>query len=89
MILVFDEPTEEWLEFVLSNRNGDLIHDYDIALGPVADDGVYDTLMDYMRGYLTKEVAIERLKARKYDGQVLFHTDKSLERLIYIGEREV
>lgn len=88
-ILVFDGPTEEWLEFVLSNRNGGFVHDYDIVLGPVADDGVYDTLSDYSRGYLTKDAAIERLKARKYDEQVLFHTDKSLERLVYRGEREV
>ena len=88
-ILIFEGPTEDWLEFVLANRNGDFVHDYDIILGPVADDGVYDTLMDYSRGYLTKEMAIEKLKVREFDGQMLFHTDKSLDCLTYVGEWEV
>ncbi|ANF50526.1 hypothetical protein A0O34_08330 [Chryseobacterium glaciei] len=30
----FDGPTEEWAEFVTNARKGDLIHDYDIVIGP-------------------------------------------------------
>ena len=60
-----------------------------MVIGPVADDGVYDTLIDYSRGYLTKEMAVEKLKTRDFDGQILFHTDKSLNHLVYIGEWEV
>lgn len=88
-VLEFDGPTAAWLEFVLVNRNDESDHMHDIVIGPVADDGVYDTLIDYSRGYITIEVAIEKLKTRKFDGQVLFHTDKSLKQLTYIGCKEV
>lgn len=88
-ILVFDGPTDEWLDFVSANRYGDCVHDYDIILGPVADEGVYKILIAYFRGLLTKQQAIGELKTGQLDGQVLFHTDRSLERLSYVGDREV
>ena len=40
-MLIFDEPTYEWLDFVESNRMGTATHDYDIVIGPVADEGVF------------------------------------------------
>lgn len=88
-ILVFDGPTEEWLDFVSANRIGSQVHDYDIVLGPVADEGVYATLMGYFDGLYTREQTVARLKACKLDGQVLFHTDRSLDRLRYIRDWEV
>ena len=41
-ILMFDTPTTEWAEFIFKNRNRDanFKHDYDIVIGPIADDGV-------------------------------------------------
>ena len=88
-ILTFDEPTEEWFDFVISNRNGQSDHDYDIVIGPVADDRVYDTLMEYSRSYITREMAIAKLKTHKFDGQVLFHTDKSLKHITYVRDWKV
>lgn len=88
-ILIFDGPMDDWFDFVISNRNGQPGHDYDIVIGPVADDGVYDTLLEYSRGYITKEMAIAKLKTHKFDGQVLFHTDKSLEHITYVRDWEV
>lgn len=88
-ILVFDGPTEDWLDFVHSNRIQAIDHDYDVIIGPIADDGVLMTLFKYDNNMLTKEQAIEELKAGKYQGQVLFHTDKSLDSIHYIGYREV
>ncbi len=87
--LRFDGPSEEWFDFVYSNRYDEIEHDYDIIIGPVADDGVVQTLFRYYDGVITKEQAIVELKTTKFDGQVLFHTNKSLEQLTYIGYREV
>ena len=87
--LRFDDPSEEWFDFVYSNRYDEIEHDYDIIIGPVADDGVVQTLFRYYDGVITKEQAIVELKTTKFDGQVLFHTNKSLEQLTYIGYREV
>ncbi len=88
-VLVFDGPTEEWLDFVEMNRLSDSEHDYDIVIGPVADEGVYFVLMLYESGAISSEETIRRLKASKLDGQVLFHTEKSLGSIVFIGFREV
>ncbi len=85
----FSGPTEEWLDFVMTNRLTDKDHRYDIVMGPVADDDVYETLHRYQYGLITKEETIYLLKSTKLDGQILFHTDKSLESISFIGEQEV
>ena len=56
---------------------------------PFADDDVYETLHRYQYGLITKEETIYLLKSTKLDGQILFHTDKSLESISFIGEQEV
>lgn len=88
-VLVFDGPTDDWLDFVQANRLRGVEHDYDIVIGPVADEGVYYVLMLYDSGAISKAETISRMKTAKLDGQVLFHTDKLLESLVYIGYWEV
>ena len=40
--LVFQSPTEEWVDFVMRNRTEKgFVHDYDIVYGPVANDRAY------------------------------------------------
>ena len=42
-VKVFEGPTEEWAQFIISNRYNPankVIHDYDVVIGPIADDGV-------------------------------------------------
>lgn len=39
----FDKPSNEWAKFIMANRNSrktGFTHDYDIVIGPVADDGL-------------------------------------------------
>ena len=57
-VLIFDGPFAEWFDFIIRNRKGTFTHDYDIILGPVADDSVYDTLFLFESGYITREEAI-------------------------------
>ena len=42
-VLWFDEPTEEWVDFVMSNRTPYRFspHNHDLVYGPVANDRVY------------------------------------------------
>ena len=88
-VLFFDGPSAEWFDFIIRNRKGTFTHDYDIILGPVADDSVYDTLFLFESGYITREEAIRELNSAKLDGQILFYTDKSLECITYIDSWEV
>ncbi len=87
--IAFEGPTEEWLDFVTYNRLENKGHEYDVIIGPVADDSVYETLFDYSIGRITKEEAILELKSVTLDGQILFHTDKSLEYVTFLGYKEV
>ncbi len=77
--LKFEKPTEEWLEFVSQNRtnsyNGQI---YDLVIGPVANDTVYNVIDLYIDGTYDKEEAIKRLKVRELYDQWTFCTEKSM-----------
>ena len=83
-ILKFDKPTTEWAEFIFKNRNRDTYfkHDYDIVIGPIADDGVAYLLGRYDEGTLTIEELSKKLDYKKLNSQYFFGTDKSLKHLI-------
>jgi len=88
--LWFDEPTEKWIDFVMSNRIlKDFEHDYDLVYGPVANDRVYAAFALYENDLLDKEGLIKELKTYKLVDQMLFHTDKSLKYLRYIESKEI
>lgn len=84
-VKVFDEPTEEWALFVLSNREASLTgytHDYDIVIGPIADDGVAFQLDRYTRHMITLVTLVEELTYRKLNRQYYFGTERALQTLI-------
>ena len=86
--LIFNSPTEEWLDFVMSNRtNKSFHHNYDIVYGPVANDRVYAAFTLYESGLLNKENLISELKTYKLVDQYLFHTEKSLQALKFIESK--
>lgn len=78
----FDGLNKEWLEFIKKNRSlGGLQHNYDIVIGPVADDNTMETVQLYISGILTADEAVERLRYNKVNNQISFHTEKALEHL--------
>lgn len=88
--LLFESPTEEWVDFVMSNRtNKDFNHDFDIVYGPVANDKVYAAFALYEGGIIDKQNLISELKAYKLVDQYLFHTDKSLKAIKFIEAKQV
>ncbi|MBR4156540.1 MAG: DUF3990 domain-containing protein [Bacteroidales bacterium] len=86
--LIFNSPTEEWLDFVMNNRtNKNFCHHYDIVYGPVANDRVYAAFTLYESGLLDKANLINELKTYKLVDQYLFHTEKSLQSLKFIESK--
>lgn len=78
----FENLNKEWLEFIKRNRSeGGLRHDYDVVIGPVADDNTMETIQLYIANILTANEAIERLRFNKVNNQISFHTEKALESL--------
>jgi hypothetical protein len=88
--LLFESPTEEWVDFVMSNRtNKDFNHGFDIVYGPVANDKVYAAFALYEGGIIDKQNLISELKAYKLVDQYLFHTDKALKAIKFIEAKQV
>ena len=85
-IIKFDGAGEKWLDFICKNRRmaytGD---DYDIVIGPVADDKVYRVVINYENGEIDKDEALKRLKVEKLCDQILFHDFEALKYLKFIN----
>lgn len=76
-----EKATVEWFLFVDANRDrekGQPIHDYDIIVGPIADDGVVLQLTNYRENIYTPEQAAKALQDRYLDQQYYFGTEKAL-----------
>lgn len=83
-IMEYNGATKEWLDFVVANRRYAPLHDYDIVLGPVANDNLYATISLYENGELSAEAAVVQLKTHVLFNQVSFHTEKVLAQLRFV-----
>ena len=84
-IIRFDSPSPEWLSFVTACRSGkEAGYEYDLAMGPVANDNVYATIQLYETGLLSEAETIIRLKVEEIFDQILFHTEKALNFCVYL-----
>ncbi len=81
-VKVFPETAcTEWLLFVDANRdrkNTNSIHDYDIVIGPIANDGVVLQLTNYREGIYSPEEAARLLQDKYLDQQYFFGSEKAL-----------
>ena len=89
VVIIFDRADEKWLDFICDNRSGKSTGDYDIVIGPVADDKVYRVVVEYENGDIDKETALKNLKTEDLCDQILFHTEKSLNYLKYVETEEI
>lgn len=89
-IRIFRKADEKWARFVEANRRDvNYSHEYDIVYGPVADDQVYASFALYENDLIDFSELLNRLKVRKLTDQVLFHTERSLFLLKYVGSEVV
>lgn len=88
-VLRFSAATREWLEFVVKNRKGQDAENYDLIMGPVANDQLYVTIRLYEQGVVTADAAIEMLKTHKLFDQLSFHTPETVSQLKFVEAVEV
>lgn len=77
-ILEFKDMTEEWLDFIIACRHGEK-HDYDIVIGAMANDQIYNFIADYMDGILTREQFWVMARFKYPTHQITFCTARSLK----------
>ncbi|HIX68828.1 MAG TPA: DUF3990 domain-containing protein [Candidatus Anaerostipes excrementavium] len=84
----FKEMSEEWLDFIIACRSGQE-HSYDIVIGAMADDQIYNYITDYMDGVITREQFWVLAKFKYPTHQINFCTEDALKCLTYRGYEEV
>ena len=87
-ILCFSEMTEEWLDFIVKCRSG-IKHDYDIVIGAMANDQIYNYISDYINGILTREQFWVLAKFKHPTHQINFCTSEALKCLTFIRSEEI
>lgn len=87
-VLEFKEMSDEWLDFIAACRSG-CPHEYDIVIGPMANDQVWNYVADYIDGILTREQfwALARFKYPTH--QMAFCSQRSLACLTFVSSEEV
>jgi len=89
-ILRFPGYTEEWLDFVVLNRDPKSsipAHDYDIVEGPVANDDVNDRINDYLAELISKADFLKELSMHKPTHQICLCTVRSLQMIEPIDKK--
>ena len=76
------------LDFVTNNRLGidsqKKYDKYDILIGPTAENKVFDTVNEYIKGTYTKKEAIQYINVAGFDQQIVFKTEKAIQSLKFI-----
>ena len=84
-LLSFETYSLDWLDFVVKCRSGQDKSDYDIVIGGIANDKVFNTVELYFDHLIDEEEAIKRLRYEKPNIQYCFRTEGALSVLHYEG----
>lgn len=81
----FETYSDEWLDFIIANREGKEVEKYDFVYGPIADDKVGFQLRRYKDEIIDKNELLERLKYLKgITFQYFFGSEEAIKYLAII-----
>lgn len=86
-ILEFKEMTEEWLDFIIACRHGKA-HTYDIVIGAMANDQIYNYIADYIDGIITRDQFWVLARFKYPTHQINFCTPAALQCLEFVSAQE-
>jgi|SRR5574344_1895158 hypothetical protein len=84
----FKTLSESWLDFIVNSRNGKK-HNFDIVIGAMANDQIYNYISDFIEGVITREQFWVMAKFKYPTHQICFCTEKSLECIAFESATEV
>ena len=87
-ILDFKGMTDAWLDFIANCRKG-IPHNYDIVIGAMANDQIYNHIEDFIAGIITREQFWVLAKFKYPTHQICFATEASLKCLSYIESETI
>jgi len=80
---------QEWFDYIFSNRNfkEDYLSEYDVIIGPIANDTIYDTWGILTSGLIDSKKALEVLSVGPEYEQVTLKTQKAADNLKFLSSR--
>ena len=87
-ILIFSKMTEEWLDFIVDCRSGE-IHHFDIVIGAMANDQIFNYISDFIDGVITREQFWVLAKFKYPTHQICFCNKKAIKTLQFIDYKNV
>lgn len=81
--LEFDSYSKEWLDFITDCRMGSDTLEYDVIIGGIANDKVFNTCELYFKGYIDKDAALDRLRYEKPNCQVCLKKQDIIDQYLH------
>lgn len=77
------EKDEEWFNYIINNRfnKKDYLNDFDVIIGPIANDTIFDTLGIISSNLLSKTEALKLLEIGPNYTQIVIKSQKALDNL--------
>lgn len=85
------ERDAAWFDYIYGNRHlmPDPYGEYDVIIGPIANDTIYDVLGITTSGFLEKDLALQLLMLGPAYRQVTLKTDKAAGHLRFLASEEI
>ncbi|MDD3360833.1 MAG: DUF3990 domain-containing protein [Hespellia sp.] len=80
---------EEWLDFIVANRKGKRVKQYDVIHGGIANDRVFNTVELYLDGLISETDALGRLQYQKPNWQICIRNQQILDEYLHFQKSEV
>lgn len=87
-VLRFETYSEDWLDFVLACRRGLDESGFDIVIGGVANDKVFNTIELYFDGLIDKSETLKRLRYEKPNLQVCLRSQDIIDKYLTFNGSE-
>lgn len=82
-VKIFNSYNLEWLDFIIECRNmSDIYMKYDIIIGGIADDKIYNTIELYQDNLIEKDEALKRLKYYKPNEQICITNQNVIDKYL-------
>ena len=83
----FPSYDSEWLDYVFACRKGeDVYKQYDIVIGGIANDRIFATIDAYFSGYMSKEMALDKLRFEQPNAQICILSQNVLQHILKFKE---
>lgn len=87
-VLKFETYSSEWLDFITGCRMGKDTDEYDLIMGGVANDRVFNTCELYFKQYIDSRTAIERLHFEKPNYQICLKNQQIIDKYLRFERSE-